>query len=82
MSADDENAVATIADAIRRYLVTHPAAADTADGIQRWWLLPLQHEEPLALVELALDRLVDEGVMRRVVMEDGRVIYSHAHGPA
>lgn len=78
MSADDEGAVASIAAAIRGYFATHPLAADSAEGIQRWWLLPLLREEPLPLVKLALERLAEEGVTRRMVLEDGRVIYAHA----
>jgi len=82
MPGDDEDAVATIADVIRCYSDAHPGAADSADGIQRWWLMPLLHDEPPALVERALERLVAEGAMRRAVLEDGRVIYRTAQGPA
>jgi hypothetical protein len=76
MSAHEEDAVLSIAGAIRNYFATHPEAADSADGIQRWWLLPLLREEPLRLVEQALEQLVEEGVTQRVVLEDGRVIYA------
>ena len=78
MSEADEAAVEAIADAIRNYRETNPGAADSADGIQRWWLPSELHAEPLPLVERALERLVREGVMGRVFKEDGRVIY----GPA
>ena len=76
MSEDDEDAIASIAEVIRRYFATRPAAADSVAGIQRWWLPTALHEEPLPLVELALDRLIEEGIVRRVTMEDGSVIYS------
>lgn len=77
MAADEDGVVASIASAILRYFATHPDAADSVDGIQRWWLLPLLREEPLPLVQIALERLVVEGVVRRVVLEDGRVVYAN-----
>ena len=78
MPEDEESAVDAIVGAIREYSAAHPSAADSSDGIQRWWLPYSLHEEPLPLVEQALERLVHEGVMGRVFQEDGRVIY----GPA
>ena len=77
MSAEDEGAVAGIVVAIRRYFATHPDAADSIEGIQRWWLLPQSREEPRLLIERALDRLVAEGAAHRTVLEDGRVIYAN-----
>lgn len=76
-----QDGVATVANAIRRYCAFHPDAADSADGVQRWWLLQV-HEEPLAVVELALERLVEEGVMRRLELEAGRVVYANARRPS
>lgn len=78
MPGEDEAAIEAIAGAIRSYFARNPGAADSPDGIQRWWLPSELHEEPLLLVERALERLVREGVMGRVFQEDGRVIY----GPA
>jgi hypothetical protein len=77
MSDPEEDVVSSIAGAVREYFAVHPEAADSADGIQRWWLPPPLREEPLALVERAVERLVSEGVTRRVVLEDGRVIYAN-----
>ncbi|HSD53409.1 MAG TPA: hypothetical protein VLC47_04560 [Burkholderiales bacterium] len=61
---------------IRRYLLAHPGATDTATGIVRWWL----HEEPdavgsLADVEWALERLEADGKLERIAVRDGRVAY-------
>lgn len=78
MSSHDEDVVLRIAGAIRNYFATNPEAADSVEGIQRWWLLPLLGEEPIALVERALEHLVSEGVTHRLVLEDGRVIYANA----
>ncbi|MCE2908348.1 MAG: hypothetical protein ACK5Y8_19175 [Betaproteobacteria bacterium] len=58
--------VRAVATAIWRYLTDHPHAADTVQGIQRWWLLPNFGELPLTTVEAALAKLEDEGAVRRV----------------
>jgi hypothetical protein len=55
-----------VAELIRRYLSQHPRAADTAEGIQRWWLAPTYGEVPLASVERALAKLEGEGVVRKL----------------
>lgn len=60
--APDLDAVST---ALRGYLARHPAAADTVEGIQRWWLADVLGEVSPALVEVALERLEDEGVVVR-----------------
>ena len=75
MAEDEGDAIGIVARALRRYLAAHPTAADTVNGIQRWWLAPAV-DEPLPLVELALDRLIEEGLMCRVPMQDGRTIYA------
>jgi hypothetical protein len=75
MSDDEGDAIDAVARALQRYIAAHPTAADTVVGIQRWWLAPAL-DEPLLLVELALDRLIEEGVMRRVQLQDGSAIYS------
>ncbi len=49
---------------ISSYLSAHPKAADTAEGIQRWWLAPHFGEVSLLTVELALAQLESEGVVR------------------
>ncbi|MBA4175703.1 MAG: hypothetical protein C0505_03955 [Leptothrix sp. (in: Bacteria)] len=58
--------VAAVASAIRRYLDEHPRAADTASGIQRWWLAPGYGVVRLQTVEAALALLEREGVIRRL----------------
>jgi hypothetical protein len=51
---------------ICRYLSEHPRAADTAAGIQRWWLAPEVGEVALPTVEQALDALEREGVVEKL----------------
>ena len=57
-----------MADAIARHLARSPACADSAEGIQQWWLRPLDFEVPLELVIEALKLLESEGLVecRRV----------------
>ena len=78
--ANDADVVRAIATAIHRYIVLHPDAADSIDGIHHWWLPPSLHGEAPAWVEAAVARLVADGVLRQVTQEDGRVIYSSALG--
>ena len=51
---------------IRTYLRAHPRAADTAEGIQRWWIAPLFGEVSLWSVEQALLRLEHSGVVKKL----------------
>jgi hypothetical protein len=76
MSGPDDDAVQTIAETIEAYLDVNPDAADSAEGIARWWLPPALAEESPAMVEDALERLVAAGVIRRQPMPDGRVLYA------
>ena len=81
MTPHEGDVVDEIAKAIRRYVDAHPDAADSIDGIHRWWLLPVFHDEARALVTCAVDQLAHEGALRQVALEDGRVIYSSARRP-
>jgi len=76
MSGPDDDPVQVIADTIERYLDQNPDAADSAEGIRRWWLPPGLSEEAPETVEEALDRLVASGVIRRQPLPDGRVLYA------
>ena len=73
--------VQDIATAIRCYIHAHPDAADSIDGIHRWWLVPALRDEAPQRVEAAVAQLVRERVLRQVVQEDGRVIYSSGQKP-
>ncbi len=55
-----------VAELIRRYLGEHPRAADTAEGIQRWWIAPAHGEVSLRSVEQALAELEGDGVVRKL----------------
>lgn len=47
--------------AILRYLIRHPRAKDTADGVARWWLGPAGASFTVDEVRDALGRLAAEG---------------------
>lgn len=74
----DRDETAVLAEEIRLYLETHPAAADTLDGIVSWWLPGPRHPPAVESVERALDMLADAGVVEKVTRSDGHVIYRRA----
>ena len=76
MNADDRRQIAGIADAILGHLHTNPLAADSALGVARWWLGPPFDSATLEQVEQALEGLVAKGVLRRLRLSDGGVLYS------
>jgi hypothetical protein len=55
----------------------HPAAADTAEGIARWWL-PHAKEAALSQVEAALELLVQRRIVIRRELPGGNFIFSGA----
>jgi hypothetical protein len=76
MDANDRGRAQGIADAILEHLRRHPLAADSAEGVARWWLAPPLHGASLDEVEQVLEALVARGVLRRVQLGDGRALYS------
>ena len=70
--------VNTVADEIARYLHDHPDAADSLDGIRRWWLPRVRLEEATAQLEDAIEELLRRGVVVRQVLADGTVLYRRA----
>ncbi len=58
-----EERIETIAREIERYLADHPEAADSAEGIARWWLTRQRIHYEVALVEAALAHLRRKGVV-------------------
>ena len=64
-----------VAELIRRYLAVHPRAADTAVGIQRWWIAPTHGEVSLLSVEQALAELEGEGVVKKLEPSGPEVAY-------
>lgn len=57
------------------YLVTHPQAQDTVEGITRWWLLEEEITRRTADVRSALAELVSRGFVMERHGKDGAVHY-------
>lgn len=62
----DETTITTVAHAIRQYLSTRQQAADTAEGILRWWIPQCQDFATPLTVWKALEKLEAEGVIERL----------------
>ena len=67
--------VAAVEAAIRRYLRDHPNAADTLEGIARWWLSGNAGNARLANVQRAIEQLVNREEVVCQTLRDGTVIY-------
>jgi DNA-binding MarR family transcriptional regulator len=71
----NDDTTRALAAEVLAHLERHPDAADTAEGIQRWWLSD-GGAYALADVERALERLVRMGSVSRRRLPDGRVLYA------
>ena len=60
---------------ILEYLVGHPDAQDTLEGIAYWWLLEQSIINQVALVREALEKLVKAGWVLEVKGADSRIHY-------
>jgi DNA-binding MarR family transcriptional regulator len=67
--------ITDVIDAILRYLYAHPLAADSAEGIAKWWL-PAEWCVDVHTVEAALKRLLEQGLIQRRDNPDRHVLYS------
>ena len=66
-----------VAKEIRQYLENHPHAADSAEGVMRWWVSKQRFDESILTVQEALELLVDEGELYESVTSSGTAIYSN-----
>lgn len=73
--AEVNDDIAVIASQIDRYLKSHPNAADSAEGILRWWLARQRYEESIQKVEQALALLLRQGAVSKRTLVDGKVLY-------
>lgn len=64
-----------IADEILAYLVKHPEAQDTLEGITEWWLLEQCIRSAVAEVDGALRSLVADDLLMKRHCADGRTYY-------
>lgn len=74
MQSQDEH-LTLIIDAILRYLHDHPDAADTVEGIAKWWL-PAAWRVDIDAVQCALFRLEAQGLVHRRINADRHEVYS------
>jgi len=65
-----------VEDAVLAYLLRHPRAADTLDGIVSWWLPRQRYETARSRIARSLGNLVTRGLVRRVRLPDGAVFYT------
>ena len=72
---EEKDQIAAVAQRILHYLRIHPEAADTAEGVARWWLGRLKVDGGIELVAEALDRLFREGLVIQSVTRNGNTIY-------
>ena len=72
-----EAEIEAIVREVELYVSRHPTAADTTEGIARWWLD--RREQPaLSNVESALELLVVRGVLTSRLLPGGKSFYSAA----
>lgn len=64
-----------VANEIEKYLDHHPNAADTLEGILKWWIYRIRVEEAAVTVSKALEILEREDKLEKTVTVDGKEIY-------
>lgn len=74
--------VLTIAQQLARYLRDHPDGCDTAEGIARWWMDPLEATVPEVMMEAALAWMTACQLMETLHAADGRIRYRLASDAA
>lgn len=60
---------------ILNYLIKHPQAGDTLEGIATWWLEQQRIEEIVDEVAEALDVLIKKGRVQALESQSGVTIY-------
>ena len=76
LSISDHDEVASIARDVQDYLEAHPHAADTLDGVVKWWLARQRYDHAKEQVLKALELLEREGVITIASTADQKIIYS------
>jgi hypothetical protein len=73
VSLDTANFRSAVASDILAYLVEHPDAEDTLQGILEWWLLEQQIKKWTAEVQMALAELVSQNMVLERGGRDGQI---------
>jgi hypothetical protein len=71
----DDPLIESLAQDIEGYLARNTQAADDIEGIMRWWLRDERPGKTVERVRSSLELLENRGVVRRMVLKDGHVIY-------
>ena len=71
-----ENPGRPLADEILAYLVKHPEAQDTLEGIAEWWLLEQRIRHAVAEVDGVLRELVGHDLLITRQCAEGRMYYA------
>jgi hypothetical protein len=74
----DDHRTRALAAEVLRYVAQHPDAADTAEGIWRWWLPQGSAEYRESDVRAALEWLAERGALVRSRLPDGRELFAAA----
>lgn len=72
---EGEDVVRIVAASLHDYIARHPDAADSIEGIRRWWLPP-SVVASTADVQAALDSLVAAGLLSRRALPGRGTLYS------
>lgn len=73
---NDDVELENVENAINQYLQQYPQAADTVEGIAKWWLPRFEISLPLESVRRVLEKMVAAGKLNRLEKHDGSVIYT------
>ena len=69
------NDIQLVAKEIENYLVSHPDAADSIEGIVKWWLPQQRYVDAHDKIVKALEYLIESGVVKKIDIPGG-VLYS------
>lgn len=72
----DDDTVRALTAELHSHVARHPGAADTVEGVCRWWLPHSAASHGKAAVEAALEQLVLDGALVRRPLPDGQVLYA------
>ena len=76
MSGFNDSDVKQVADEIECYLKNHPNAADTVEGIAKWWLQGEKNDVSNLIVQQALNYLRSKAVVKCNANLSGNKVYS------
>ncbi|VAX01218.1 hypothetical protein MNBD_GAMMA22-3092 [hydrothermal vent metagenome] len=71
-----DDSTTTLVQQIADYLARHPHAADTVEGIARWWLPQQPGVRSVERVSRSLEYMLKNNLISRRTLSDGREIYT------